>query len=109
MAVMAERDMNDRLKVGYMQHRIGDSIDAIISGVTENALYVEIQDLCISGSIPVELLGDDFFLYDKKRYRLFGEISAETFQVGDLIRVKVIDVDILSKRIHFSLAPNLAL
>ena len=105
-AVLAERDMNDRLKVGYMQHRIGDSFEAIISGVTDNALYVEIQDLCISGSIPVELLGDDFFIYDKKRYRLFGEISAKTFQVGDTIRVKVVEVDILSKKINFSLAPS---
>lgn len=107
-AVMAERDMNDRLKVGYMQHRIGDSFAAIISGVTDNALYVEIQDLCISGAISVELLGDDLFLYDKKRHRLFGEISAKTFQIGDLIRVKVVDVDILSKKIYFSLAPNSA-
>ena len=57
-AVMAERDMNERLKVGYMYHRIGESFDAIISGVTENALYVEIQDLCISGSIPAAVTGE---------------------------------------------------
>ncbi len=105
-AVMAERDMTDRLKIGYMQHRIGDSFDATISGVTENALYVEIQDICISGSISVELLGDDYFIYDKKNYRLFGEISAKTYQIGDMIQVKVVDVDILSKKIFFALAPT---
>ncbi len=105
-AVMAERDMNDRLKIGYMQHRIGNSFDAIISGVTENALYVEIQDMCISGSIPADLLGDDYFIYDKKNYRLFGQISAKTYQIGDLVRVTVVNVDILSKKILFALDSN---
>jgi len=103
-AIMAERDMNDRLKIGYMQHRIGDSFEAIISGVTENALYVEIQEFCISGSIPVELLNDDYYLWDKKNYRLFGEMTAKTYQIGDIIRVTVVDVDILGKKIQFKLA-----
>jgi ribonuclease R len=103
-AVMAERDMNDRLKVGYMKDKIGDSFEAIISGVTENALYVEIMDLCISGSIPVEALGNDYFFFDKKNHRLFGELSTTTYQIGDFIRVMVVDVDIINKRIQFKLA-----
>lgn len=102
-AVTAERDMNDRLKIGYMKHRVGESFEAIISGVTENALYVEIQELCISGAIQVESLNDDYYLYDKKNYRLFGEITAKTYQIGDLVRVTVVDVDTLSKRIQFTL------
>jgi ribonuclease R len=101
---MAERDMNDRLKVGYMKDKIGDSFEAIISGVTENALYVEIMDLCISGSIPVEALGNDYFFFDKKNHRLFGELSTTTYQIGDFIRVMVVDVDIINKRIQFKLA-----
>jgi ribonuclease R len=107
-AIMAERDMNDRLKIGYMKNRVGDSFDAIISGVTENALYIEVQELCISGSIPVESLDDDYYILDKKNYRLFGEISAKTYQIGDIVRVTVVDVDILSKRIQFKLASNSA-
>jgi ribonuclease R len=106
IAIMAERDMNDRLKIGYMKDRIGDSFEAIISGVTENALYVEIQELCISGSIPIESLDDDYYILDKKNHRLFGEISAKTYQIGDLIRVTVADVDILGKRIQFKSASD---
>ena len=81
---MAERDMNDRLKIGYMQHRIGDSFDAIISGVTDNACMLKSR-ICAS-AVPFrsKLLGDDYFIYDKKNYRLFGEISAKTYQIGDL-------------------------
>lgn len=105
-AVTAERDMNDRLKIGYMRNRIGDSFAAIISGVTENSLYVEIQALCISGSIPVEFLDDDYYIYDKKNYRLFGDISAKTYQVGDLVQVTVVDANILSKKIVLKLTTD---
>jgi len=106
-AVTAERDMNDRLKIGYMKNRVGESFEAIISGVTENALYVEIQDLCISGAIQVESLSDDYYLFDKKNYRLFGEITAKTYQIGGLVRVTVVDVDTISKRIQFTLESSL--
>ncbi len=102
-AVTAERDMNDRLKIGYMKNRVGESFEAIISGVTENALYVEIQDLCISGAIQLGSLSDDHYFFDKKNYRLFGENTAKTYQIGDLVRVTVVDVDILSKKIQFTL------
>ncbi|MCP4341784.1 MAG: ribonuclease R [Desulfobulbaceae bacterium] len=105
-AIKAERDMNDRLKIGYMKKRIGDSFNAIISGVTENTLYVEVQELCISGSVPVEFLPDDYYIFDKKNYRLFGEITAKTYQIGDLIRVTVTAADNLSKRILFKLSYN---
>lgn len=103
-AIMAERDMNDRLKAGYMKNRIGDSFPVIIAGVTENALYVEIQELCISGSIPIEFFTDDYYIFDRKNYRLFGEITAKTYQIGDIIRATVVDVDILNKKILFSLS-----
>ncbi len=103
-AVMAERDMNERLKIGYMSHRRDEIFSAIISGVIDNGLYVEIQELCVSGLLPITELGDEHYFFDKKNYRLFGEISAKTYQIGDSIQVAVDDVDILSKKILFSLA-----
>ncbi len=103
-AIMAERDMNERLKIGYMYHRRGETFNAIISGVTENGLYVEIQDLCISGLLPIEALGNEHFFFDKKNYRLFGEISTKTYQIGDSLQVTVDEVDILGKKILFTLA-----
>ena len=103
-AVMAERDMKERLKVGYMYHRKDETFNAIISGVTENGLYVEIEDGCISGYLPIDALGNEYFFFDKKSYRLFGEISTKTYQIGDSLQVMVDEVDILSKKILFILA-----
>ncbi len=102
-AVMAERDMNDRLKITYMKECIGDSFEAIISGVTEQGLYIVLQELYISGSISMDQLEDDYYILDDKNHRLFGEISAKTYQIGDLLRVTLTDVDSIRKKLRFSI------
>ena len=85
--------MNDRLKIAYMKNKVGEHFSAIISGVTENSVFVEIVDLCISGAVPVDLLTDDYYLFDKKNYRLFGERSSKTYQIGDSVEIILVDVD----------------
>ncbi len=101
VAVRAEREMNERLKVRYMQKRIGESFDGIISGVNDFAMFVELKDRGISGSIQVKDLKDDYYLHDEKRYRLIGELSGTIYQMGDSIRVTLLDVDYQRNRINF--------
>lgn len=103
-AIMSERDMQERLKISFMKDHVGDSFDAIISGVNDSALFLEIQDLCISGSIAVERLDDDHYRLDEKNHRLFGEITAKTYRIGDIVRVTLADVDTFRKRLNFALA-----
>ncbi len=103
-AIMAERDMHERLKITYMEKHVGDSFDAIISGVNDAALFLEIPDHCLSGSLAVDRLTDDYYLLDSKNHRLFGEITAKTYRIGDRIRVTLTDVDHYRRRINFTLA-----
>ena len=101
VAIRAEREMNERLKVRYMKKRIGETFDGIISGVNDFAMFVELRDLGISGSIGVKDLKDDYYLHDEKRYRLIGELSGTIYQMGDSIRVTLLDVDCRRNRINF--------
>jgi len=101
-AVTAERDINDRLKVFFMEQYIGESFKAVISGVSENVLFVELLDLFVSGSIDISTLTDDYYLYDIKRYRLIGEISGKTYQLGASLDVTLVDVDHRLRRINFA-------
>jgi ribonuclease R len=106
IAITAERDMNDRLKIAYMKDKVGEHFSAIISGVTENSVFVEIVDLCISGAVPVDLLTDDYYLFDKKNYRLFGERTAKTYQIGDSVEIILVDVDHNLRRLTFKMSDN---
>ncbi|MFV0436956.1 MAG: ribonuclease R [Desulfopila sp.] len=97
----AEREMDDRLKMLYMAKHLDEDFPAIISGVTDFAVFVELLDLFISGAIPLEVLGDEHFLFDSKHYRVIGEISATTYQLGDTIRVTASEIDRKKNRIVF--------
>jgi ribonuclease R len=103
MAIMAERDMHERLKITYMQNHLGDAFDAIISGVSDSALFLEIPDHCISGSIAIDSLTDDCYLLDSKNHRLFGEITAKTYRIGDPLRVILADIDRYRRRLNFTI------
>jgi ribonuclease R len=102
VAVSAEREMNDRLKVRYMQDKIGESFDAVISGVNGFAFFVELLELFVGGSVAISELRDDYYVYDPKHHRLMGERSARMYRLGDLVRVTLLDVDPRKNRINFT-------
>lgn len=102
VAVLAERDMDNRLKTLYMTQFVGQEFEAIISGVSENGIYIEIQNICVSGAISIDFFTDDYYIYDQKNHRLFGEISARIFQIGDPIKVVLIDANLGNQKLSFS-------
>lgn len=99
--IRAEREMDQRLKVRYMEKRRGENFEAIISGLNDFGMFVELKNLGISGSIGVKNLKDDYYLHDEKHYRLVGELSGTTYQIGDSIQVTLLDVDVQMNRINF--------
>lgn len=102
VAVAAEREMNDRLKIRFMHTRIGETFQAIISGVTGSVIFVELLDLFVSGGISLSSLKDDHYIYDAKHHRLTGKHSGRSFQIGHPITVGLLDVDLRRNRIYFS-------
>lgn len=102
-AVKAEREMVERLAAIFMADKVGEEYDGIIAGVTSFGLFVELFDIFISGGIALKDLEDDYYQYDEKRHRLIGQRGGKKLQIGNLIRVRVINVDIIRRKINFSL------
>lgn len=103
VAVAAERDMNDRLTVAFMKDKIDERFSAVVSGLTDNSIFVVLDDLYVSGAIPIHLLTDDHYYFDQKNYRLFGEMTGTTYQIGDSVEVVLVEVDSHMKRLTFKL------
>jgi ribonuclease R len=101
IAIDAEREMNDRLKTRFMEKHIGETFDAVVSGVSNYAFFVELLNLFVSGSVSVAQLTDDYYLFDIKHQQLIGEITARTYQIGQLLRVTVHSIDKSRNRINF--------
>lgn len=98
-ATEAERDVDALYTVAYMQDKLGEEYEAIISGVTSFGLFAELKNT-VEGFIPLETLPDDSYDLVEERYLLRG--TKTSFHMGERIRIKVSGVDWGLRRVHFA-------
>ncbi len=104
VAVDAEREMVDRLKVRFMADKEGETFEGVISGATGFGLFVELLEWFVSGGVDITDLSDDYYNLDEKNHRLIGSRTGNIYQVGDLVNVTVAKVDVARRRINFTIA-----
>jgi ribonuclease R len=102
-AAHAERDSIKMKLVEYMADKVGQEFEAVISGVSDRGLYVELKESHAEGMVRIRDLGNDYFVYDEKRYRLVGQRTQKQFTLGDPIRVKLIAVRQFERELDFGL------
>jgi ribonuclease R len=100
----ATRDVSDWLKCEFMQERVGEVYDGVISGVTGFGLFVELSDIYIEGLVHITVLKNDYYQFDATGHRLTGERTKTTYRLADKVRVKVVRVDLDDKKIDLELA-----
>jgi len=103
-AMEAERDVITMLKLRFMQDKLGEAYDGIITGVTQFGFFVQLRELFVEGLVHISSLADDYYHYIEKRHCLQGERQKRVYRIGDGVRVKVDRVDLERKRIDFSLS-----
>jgi ribonuclease R len=103
LAMDAERDVIAMLKVRFMEDKLGEVYDGIITGVTQFGLFIQLRDLFVEGLVHVTTLKDDYYQYIENRHCLRGERRKRVFRIGDRVRVRVDRVDRERKKIDFSL------
>ncbi|MDZ4131821.1 MAG: RNB domain-containing ribonuclease, partial [Dethiobacteria bacterium] len=87
-AVEADRASTEIKKAQYMEGKIGEDFQGIISGVTNFGLFVELENT-VEGMIPIADLGNDYYVYNEKAASLVGERTRKTYRLGDSIQVQV--------------------
>ncbi len=97
----AERDSIKMKQVEFLADRIGEEFDAVISGVTDRGLYVELALTHADGMINIRAVGDDYFEYEEKQYRLIGRRTKKSYRLGDPIRVKLTAARLAEKELDF--------
>ncbi len=101
-AMDAERDSVALKEAQFMADKLGEQYEAVISGVTNFGLFVELPNL-IEGLVRLEDLPSDYWIFDPLHYRLKGQRTGREYQVGHTVQVEVIRVDVALKRIDFRL------
>lgn len=101
----AERETDKLKKVQYMEQKIGEVFEGVISGITSWGIYVELPDT-VEGMIHVSRLAGDYFYCNEETYEMIGRDTGRCFKLGQKIRIMVDGVDYLQKSIDFVLAPE---
>ena len=104
LAVEAERASIKYKQVEFMQDKIGQVFEGVISGVTEWGIYVEIIENRCEGMISIHNLDDDFYEYDEKNYCIRGRYKNIEYTLGDTTRVKVVKADLQKKQLDYEMA-----
>ncbi len=96
----AERETDKLKKVEYMEERIGEICEGVISSITNWGVYVELPNT-VEGMIHVSMLPGDYFYYDESSYEMVGQATDKRYRLGERIRVRVNAVDKISRTIDF--------
>lgn len=96
----AERETVKLKKVEYMQERIGEEFEGVISGITKWGAYVELPNT-IEGLVHVVNMKDDHYEYREEQYELVGEHFRNVYKLGQRVRVRVLGADRLQRTIDF--------
>ena len=96
----AERAVDDYKKCVYMEKFLGETFDAVISGVQEFGVFVELSN-GIEGLVRIESLPEDNYTYDQQTMKIFG--FHHNYTIGDEIEVQLSNTNPQLRQIDFVL------
>jgi ribonuclease R len=105
-AAEAERESIKYKQIEYMTQHIGNEYKGIISGVAKWGLFVTIEENGAEGLVHISKLGEDYFKFVEKEYRIVGEKTGKSFRLGDEIMVKVAGANMEEKKMDLDLVKS---
>ncbi len=96
----AERETDKLKKAEYMEERIGEVYEGVISGITQWGIYVELPNT-VEGLIHVASLPGDYFYYDENAYEMVGQDTGKTYKLGERLTIQVKSVDRFARTVDF--------
>ena len=101
LASKAERDSIKYMQVKFMEDKIDQYFDGIISGVTDRGIYVEIIENKCEGMVKIAEIKGDYFVYDEKTHSLVGQRTDKVYQLGDPVGVIIKKADLVKRQLDF--------
>ena len=102
-AETAERELVKLKLLNFLKSRVGEEMDAVVTGVEPFGLFVQGLALPAEGLVPLDTLPDDSYRYDRASHTLSGRRPGQTFRLGDRVRVAVARVDTDRRELNFRL------
>ncbi|MBL7040770.1 MAG: ribonuclease R [Pirellulaceae bacterium] len=106
-AEAAERELVKVKLLTFLSKRIGEHMEAVITGVEQYGMFTQGIELPAEGLIRVDTLADDYYRYDRQTHTLTGNRRGNTFRLGDIVEVEIAHVDVDRRELDFRLTRRL--
>ena len=101
-ATKAERASEDIKMAEYMQDKIGEQYDGIISSITSWGMFVQLNNT-VEGLIRLAEINDDYYIYDDMNKQLIGKETKKVYKLGQKVKIEVVFADKQTRKIDFKL------
>jgi ribonuclease R len=102
-AMAAERETVDRLIAMHLAGHIGATFTGRVAGVTRSGLFVKLNQTGADGFIPASTIGRDYYVYSETQHALIGERTGESYRLGDVVEVKLVEAHPAAGALRFQL------
>ncbi|CAH1002342.1 Ribonuclease R [Neolewinella maritima] len=101
-AVTAERESIKYKQTEFMLDNIGEEFTGVINGLADFGVFIELTESFVEGMISFDKMDEPYDLSAGK-LSIVGKKSGKKLKMGDLVRVKIEDVNLERRRIDMSL------
>jgi ribonuclease R len=98
-ALNIEREVVSLYGALLMRDRIGEELDAVITGVSEHGCYASLGSPFVDVLCPVGSLPYDRYELGRHGVRLVGRYSGRAYALGDSMRVRIEDVSMARRKV----------
>ncbi|WP_375403479.1 ribonuclease R family protein [uncultured Sphingomonas sp.] len=102
-AMEAERDTIDRYVAAFLSERVGQTVEARITGVQNYGFFATVEGVGGDGLMPVRDLGGEYFRFDEAARTLTGETSGELYTLGQRLELRLAEANPVSGALRFEL------
>jgi ribonuclease R len=102
-AEQAERESVKLKQVEYLQDRVGEAFDGVVTGAAKFGVFVELSEVLAEGLLHVREMRDDHYDYDERTLSLVGRHEGRRFRPGTRVRVVVLRADVDTREIDLGL------
>ena len=102
-AEQADRELTKLKLLLFLNERIGQEMDAVVTGVEPYGMFVQGTELPAEGLVRLESMQDDFYDFDDQAFALVGRRQGNSYTLGDTVRVEIAHVDLDQRDVDFKL------
>ena len=99
----AERETIDRYVAAHLSTRVGELVEARITGVASFGFFATVEGVGGDGLVPVSTLGDDFYRYDEAARTLEGDATGTRYAAGMKLKLRLAEASPISGALRFEL------